>query len=342
MIKKNKNVPDSINKVAKFIDANLLIVPHSTIIVGLSGGPDSVFLLHTLMQLRAVYDHAIIAAHLNHEWRASAINDENFCRQLCSQWAIPLVVAHASELAFPIKSNRSKEDIGRQMRRHFFEHVRHEHNAQHIALAHHGDDQIETFFIRLVRGASLVGLSGMRPKNGYYIRPLLTRSKQEILDYVHTNKLAYVVDPTNADHDFLRNRIRLQLMPLLTEIDARATVNLKKTMAHLQQASAFIQTHADQAYARCTINDTALDISATLALDPVLQKWIIIHWLTQHGVQYTPSTSLIEEIVRFLRNTKSTTHTVGTWCIRKRKNYATIEPVTNSTNLKNSNVNNQQ
>ena len=172
-----------ISKVRKFIEKHRIIEPNSTIVVGLSGGPDSVCLLHVLRQLQEEYGLVLIAAHLDHEWRNNSKEDARFCKQYAESLGIHFVEAKASEIVGVRKYNGSKEELGRRLRRSFFESVMQKNNGHSIALGHHANDQQETFFLRMMRGASIAGLSGMKPKERGYLRPLLGCHKHEILEY---------------------------------------------------------------------------------------------------------------------------------------------------------------
>jgi len=234
-----------IARVARFCQAHDLVHPGTRIIVGLSGGPDSVFLLHALVALRDVQQLTLIAAHLDHGWRTTSAEDVAFCATLTNQLNVPFVHEHARNLAKMFNSTRhttgSLEDQGRRMRRTFFERVQHEHQAGAIALAHHQDDQHETFFIRLTRGAGLAGLAGIRPKAKQYIHPLLCCTKREILDTLHEHALPYQIDATNTDQKFLRNRIRTHLLPCLHNCDNRSQASLTRAIEQLQETDAYLE-----------------------------------------------------------------------------------------------------
>lgn len=145
--------------VVAYINTYALLPHGGTIIVGLSGGADSVFLLYALYMLRSTYNIQVIAAHFNHEWRGQAADrDEEFCKDLAQKLDIPFVRSSMSMLKNNITYNGSKEAIGRAARRTFFASAYTEYNADAVALAHHASDQIETFLIRLIRGASLLVL----------------------------------------------------------------------------------------------------------------------------------------------------------------------------------------
>ncbi len=145
-------------QITTFSNQHNLIPPHATLIVGLSGGPDSVLLLHYLAALAHTHNLTLIAAHLDHEWRPDSYKDVEFCQELTQRLGIKLVASKLSDLSLSRKFNGSKEEYARSMRRHFLEQIQHQYHANFIALAHHADDQQETFFIRMMRGTSLSGL----------------------------------------------------------------------------------------------------------------------------------------------------------------------------------------
>jgi len=315
----------SFQQIKQFVMHNKLIKPKKTIIIGLSGGPDSVYLFHFLLWLQKQIPFKFIAAHLDHQWRKESGKDAIFCQKLCKKYTIRLVTARASELDITIKKTGSKEDQARQYRRFFFAHIKKEYNADAIALAHTQDDQIETFFIRLIRGATVSGLSCMRPKQNDYIRPLLTTTKKDILAYLKRRKISYLTDPTNISPKFLRNRIRLELIPVLHKIDPRTELNILKTINAMQETEDFLEEFSKKTLETISIiknNNRNLNIKAFLALNPFLQKRVLLQWLYEAQIPFTISTGLITEIIRFLKNKKSTTHQIDTWQITKKQNYA--------------------
>ena len=301
-----------------------LIPDNATIILGLSGGPDSVFLLHFLAVMRQEKNLHLIAAHLNHEWRPEAEKDEQLCHELCQQLGISFVGKKMSELNLTLKFNGSKEEIGRKARRQFFESLAKEHNAQAIALAHHADDQMETFFIRLIRGASLAGLAGMKPKDGLYIRPLLDIKKEQILEYLHEHNIAYALDASNQSEDYLRNRIRNSVIPGLKQCDDRFDANFSSTHDHLQQTEEFLQQLAQKTFAEIS-SENGINIQKLLALHPILKTRILILWLCQAKVPFIPSQGLFDEMLRFLEKPGPGTHVFyGKWQIIKANLQANI------------------
>lgn len=286
--------------ISQFCWEHNLITPGSTIVVGLSGGPDSVFLLHYLAALREKCNLTLVAAHLDHGWRTESARDAEFCQKLAAQHRIPLVIKNLKDASVDFKYNGSQEELGRKARRGFFEQVAQEYQATRIALAHHADDQMETFIIRLIRGASLSGLAGIKAYDGLYIRPLLTISKQEILDYLHNNQIPYVIDTSNQSDVYLRNRIRNSVIPALKTCDDRFEKNFATTHAKLAQTEEFLQKLCEKNLRELSDEKMNLDIQKLLEFDPVLRNRVLVNWLIMHEVPFTPSQGLLDEIVRFL------------------------------------------
>lgn len=310
-------------KIESFCITHHLITPNSTIIIGLSGGPDSVFLLHFLHSIKEKYNLTLIAAHLNHGWRQESAHDEQFCKNLAAQFSINFVAQHASEITITRKFSGSKEDLGRQLRRAFFARIAQEHTASTIALAHHQDDLVETFFIRLLRGASITGLASIRAHQDNYIRPLLCVTKQEILTYLHEHAIPYCTDLTNEHDVFLRNKIRKYLIPAAQQCDARAPKTMVNTIEQLQEVDDFLETLTQETYARIAPNNL-LELEQLAQLHPYLQKRIIMHWLCAYTVPFTPSDAFFDELLRFLLQGTAKEHTIGTWLIVKKGKKATI------------------
>ncbi len=313
-----------INQIHSFITQHQLLPDSGTVIVGLSGGPDSIFLLHVLTPLHREKKISLIAAHLDHEWRADSSHDVTFCQRVADELQIPFVHAKASELATTLKKNGSQEELGRKLRRTFLENVAHTHGAKAIALAHHLQDQEETFFIRLIRGTTLTGLIGMRPKHGLYVRPLLETNKVDILQYLHEHNIAYLTDPTNVSENYLRNRIRLKVLPALQESDARFNHNFLRTVHNLQAAEQVLDDLTRALFseiATSTDGTHYLHLPKFFSHNDYLQKRILLYWLILEQVPFVPTESFFEEIVRFLKQPQEKDHTLHRkWSLIKEKN----------------------
>lgn len=315
---------DDFNSINSAISVLQSIPSNATIIVGFSGGPDSVGLLHLFMQFKTTHNIQIVAAHLDHQWRAESAQDAIWCKQFCKQYNIPFISQASSELPYKPQHNGSKEETGRLLRRHFLEKIAQQHKAYAIALAHHQDDQIETFFIRLLRGSSIAGLTGMKAQDGLYLRPLLHSTKQDILNYLAHHQLPYLIDSSNESKAFLRNRIRHDLLGPMNNIDARWHTTIPACIKQLQLTNDFIEQQAAQAIENITIEHGTdrLNTQMFLQLHPVLQHQILMTLIIKHKYAITPSTNFFKEIIRFLQSNKHQQHNIhSSACIKKKQNY---------------------
>ncbi len=316
-----------VKRVTHFIYVHQLINNGDAVVVGLSGGPDSVFLVHVLHVLRESMKLRLLCVHLDHEWRPESEHDAQFCACMCARLNIPFMCARASTLDFVLRKNRSKEDRGRQMRRALFEQQRERFGAASIALAHHADDQLETFLVRLARGASVSGLAGMRAHNGTYIRPLLCVHKTEILQYLHEHHIDYVIDASNESAQFLRNRIRHGLIPAMRSTDARFEYNTQRVIGHLRETDEFLTRMTREAlvYATKIVDEQILlDLNFLKELDPFLQKRVLVQWLVAYCIPLVLSEHLLAEIMRFLQNKKSANHIFNGWQLVKKHHMLAI------------------
>ena len=193
------------------------------ILAAVSGGLDSMTLLHALHSLAEKSRWKIVVAHFNHQLRGrSSDADERLVRKLTAKLDLPLVAGGADVKRFARESKLSVEMAARKLRHEFLARVAGERNISTVALAHHADDQVELFFIRVLRGAGGAGLAGMKWRSPSpvdakitLVRPLLGFSKPEILGLARAIKVAFREDATNHSNDILRNRIRNELLPLL-------------------------------------------------------------------------------------------------------------------------------
>lgn len=310
-----------INRIRDYILKNKLIEENSKVILGLSGGPDSTFLLHILRDLQKDFGFTLIAAHLDHEWRTNSSADVQFCKQICQDLNIAFFSSKISELNIETKFNGSKEEVGRIMRRFFLEKIAKENNANKIALAHHLQDQEETFLIRLIRGTTLSGLVSMKSIDGKYIRPLLEINKNEIINFLDEKSIRYLIDPSNESFLFLRNRIRIKVLPALKECDKRFDGNFLRTLNKLKEAEDYLQETTEKKYKEILTNNlNEIDITKFLELDNFLKHRILFFWLYRSEVKFELTEKFLHEILRFLGKPGSATHEIHhDWIIEKKK-----------------------
>jgi len=319
-------------KINNYQTKHKLLPSNSTVIVGLSGGPDSIFLLYFLLFLKKQLNLTIIAAHLDHEWRTESYQDVTYCKQVTNNLDIEFVSEKSSNITLTKKTKGSIEEQGRLLRRTFFENILYQNKGDLIALAHHNDDQQETFFIRLFRGAGVTGLAGIKPKNGPYIHPLLCIKKQNIINWLDKNNITYLIDPTNQNDQFLRNKIRNHILPELNQCDSRFNSSLNRTMERLHEADEFISMYTKKQYKTILLfhnNKIWININKLLTHSVYIKRQLLIHWFIQSKVPFTPSTQLFNEVLRFIKNSKNIEHTLyPSWKLTKKtiesKQYVTI------------------
>lgn len=314
-------------KIEHYIAKHNLFPQGTKVVIGLSGGPDSVFLFHFLTQLHKTNSISLIAAHLDHQWRPSSVHDEQFCRTLAHEYDIPFVSARLNDLTIPIKKNGSQEEYARKARRFFLEQVLHDHCADYIALAHHAQDQQETFFLRLIRGSSLTGLTVMKPKIGYYVRPLLEIKKTDILAWLTHNNYTYCIDETNESPKYLRNRIR-KTIETLRESDTRFDHSFSATLQRLQNTEQFLEKYTNELFFNITeqSNDKIiLNCKKFTALDPIIRHRILLKLFIVQQIPFYPTETFFNEVIRFLQTDRGGTHAIHEhWTIVKKQGKAYI------------------
>lgn len=223
------------NIVRTYIEKQQLLSGDGPVLVGLSGGADSVALLALLVQL----DYPCVALHCNFHLRGDeSVRDEQFAREMARILDVPFYKIDFDTTAYGAEHHLSIEMAARELRYNWFEEMRLRLGAQAIAVAHHRDDSVETVLMNLVRGTGIRGLGGIRPKNGYVVRPLLAVSRSEILDWLAEQQLSYVTDSTNLSDAYTRNFIRLRVLPLLEELNPSVKAAIARTADHLAETEA--------------------------------------------------------------------------------------------------------
>jgi len=219
-----------IQKVKDFIQTHQLIDDNDKLIVGLSGGADSMALLTILRKL----GYKFIAAHCNFHLRGEESNrDENFVQGYCKYNNIEYTSVSFDTYAYMKEKRISLEMAARDLRYNWFNQVKAEYNADKIAIAHHQDDSVETVLINLIRGSGIRGLTGIPERNGDIIRPMLNISRDEIMEYLAEKKIPFVNDSTNMEDDYTRNKIRLNIMPQLEAINPSVKQTISRTARYL-------------------------------------------------------------------------------------------------------------
>lgn len=255
-----------ISQVSTFIKTKCYLSHDDLHLVALSGGADSVCLLRVLLAL----GYNVEAMHCNFHLRGDESDrDELFCKELCEKHNVPLHIAHFDTKTYSALHHVSIEMAARDLRYGYFEQLLNDLDAADICVAHHKDDCAETLLMNIIRGTGIMGLTGIRPKNGHIIRPLLCVSRADIENYLTTLNQPYVTDSTNLVDDVTRNKIRLDIMPLLKGINPSVIDALSSTAQHVTEVMPLLDeaTIAYEKKAVCPTNDIKTDSDDGLIID---------------------------------------------------------------------------
>ena len=214
-----------------------------------SGGADSMALLHVLYSLQADMGFSLWAAHYNHLLRGEdSAEDAQLVAQYCRALEIPLTMCEGDVAAEAKKRGTGLEETGRQMRYAFFEDCAKSFSASRIVTAHHADDNLETLLLNLTRGAGLRGLSGIPPVRGQIVRPMLGVTREAVLDYVRANEIPYREDKSNADTRFARNRLRHEVLPILRDLNPQVSQLSAGTLRSLRDDQNYLEARSYELY----------------------------------------------------------------------------------------------
>ena len=232
------------------------------VLCAVSGGADSICLLHLLHAMSEEGGFTLAAAHYHHGMRgAAADSDAAFVEAFCKERNIPCVIEQGDVYGEAERRGLGVEETGRQLRYEFLRRTAAELGCDRIATAHNADDNLETLLLHLVRGAGLHGLAGIPPRRGDIVRPLLTTSRADIEAYLEEHKLSHVEDCTNSDDSYARNRIRHQVVPVLRQLNPRLTESAAETMGYLRADNDFLNAQAAAAcsHARWAEDDLVIE-----------------------------------------------------------------------------------
>ena len=222
----------------------------SCLILALSGGPDSVALLRMILD----EGYNVEAAHCNFHLRgAESDRDEAFCKNLCEKLGVKLHLVHFDTKEFAQLRGISIEMAARELRYRWFTQLAQDTGAEGVCIAHHSDDQVETILLNMLRGTGLKGLLGMKRKNGIFLRPLLGISRNEILQYLDAIGQDYVTDSTNLEDDAQRNKLRLDVIPMLEKVTPAAKQNILRMADNLGDVAEVVKQSLEDARQRCAM-----------------------------------------------------------------------------------------
>ena len=277
-----------LSKIARFIDETHLLDSRNSYLVALSGGADSVCLLLSLLRL----GYKVDAVHCNFQLRGvESSRDEKFVIGLCEEKGVKLHLIHFDTIAYAQLHHVSIEMAARQLRYSYFERLREDIGAADICVAHHQDDSVETLFLNLLRGTGLRGLTGIHPRQGHIVRPLLGVSRSEILEWLKHEQQPFVTDSSNLESEYQRNFLRNNILAVLKERMPHVDEQVLTTARRVSEALKVYDSAMDEALGRLVIDDS-IDISA-LNAEPSSES-ILFEWLTPKG--FSPAT--IEQVAR--------------------------------------------
>jgi len=306
-----KRSSELLQRFIRFSEKNDLFQPGQSILVAVSGGVDSVVLLHLFSRLRHSWQLRLFAAHLNHQIRgAEADADEVFVKNLCKEMAIPFHSERRDVLSFAREQKLSIETAARELRYEFLQHTAQSLQCALVATAHNANDQAETILDHIMRGSGVAGLVGIPVKRQSIIRPLLFATREEILDYASEMNLAFREDSSNKSFAYRRNKIRHVLLKMIQEFNPEVVPSLFRLGRIMGDVEEVLQAQAEEAFYNCLKgrddDKIILDYIQFLLYFKTIQKYVIQKALYHLG---GPNKSLtfeqFEELHAFLAKHKS-------------------------------------
>ena len=293
-------------KVLNFVKKNRIFEYGDRVILGVSGGADSVCMLHLLYSLQEELGITLYVVHVNHGIRKEeAERDAEFVRRISERLGLPYQVFHLNVPGIAREKKMSEEEAGRQARYEIFENVAMEMNANKIAVAHNLNDNSETVLFNLFRGSKLKGLTGIPVRRGKIVRPILCLSRTEIEKYLNDHNLEYCIDSTNQKTDYSRNKLRLEILPYIKDnINSKAEYNIVNAAESLREVYDYIEYQTDIAYKEFVVEEMLLNSAQELS--PVILKEVIRKWILHKTGKLKDITGThIDMVVQLLNNTVS-------------------------------------
>ncbi|QUG82032.1 tRNA lysidine(34) synthetase TilS [Bacillus nitratireducens] len=302
-----------VGKVDDFVKQHDVLKKHSTIVVGVSGGPDSLALLYYLLEKRAEKQLEIVVAHVDHMFRGNESHEDlQFVQSLCKELGVICETIRINVSQYQQQYGMNAQVAARECRYAFLETIMKKYDARYVALGHHGDDQVETILMRLVRGSTPKGYAGIAVKrpfhNGYLIRPLLGVTKEEIVDYCNKLKVITRIDPSNKKEVYTRNRLRKYVLPYLKEENPQVHEKFQKFSVQMQEDEAYLQELAfekmNKVITKKSDKQISLSIPAFESMSMPLQRrgiQLILNYLYEYKVPSSLSSIHIDKVIEFFK-----------------------------------------
>jgi tRNA(Ile)-lysidine synthase len=269
-------LPAIINTVVSSITRHAMVDNGSRILIGLSGGADSVCLLHVLTMLRQKYLISLHALYIDHGLRPGETDREiQFCCKICEQHETPFLTKSVDVKSYAKTGKLNMQEAARLLRYRTYEETAYEINANKIALGHTADDQAETILMRLFRGSGPTGLAGIPPVRKNIIRPLIEIERKDIENFLGSEGINFITDSSNAKKDYLRNRVRLSLMPILREFNPDITGTLSKTAAIFREEERYFEILVTKTLMKLISRKTETRIELFLTPFEIMDKVIM-------------------------------------------------------------------
>lgn len=292
-------------QVLDFIQNNTSLNPNDYIVIGVSGGPDSMALLDHLITYCKKIDVNIVCAHVHHNLRIESDDEALFVKEYCTKYNI---IFEMTKLNYD--NNNFSEALGHEMRYQYFDTIVRKYHAKYLFTAHHGDDLVETVLMRLVRGSSLVGYAGFNSvvDRGTYkiLRPLVEVTKKDILKYLKDNNIPYVIDSSNNYDNYTRNRYRKYILPKLKEEDQNVHLKVLKYNHLLNEYNDFVEVYVESIYSNIVKNNiisiTKLKEQKTIIIKCIISKWL--HNIYKDSIKLI-NTKHIENIISLVNSSKA-------------------------------------
>lgn len=271
-------------KIYEFVTKYGLIENGDKIVLGVSGGPDSICMLDIFykIKLEGLLQFEMFVAHVNHSLRENAILDEEFVKRFCEKIGVPCFVKQVDVMQIAKSEKRGLEETGRKVRYAFFDEIQEKVGANKIAIAHNQNDHAETIIMNILRGTGTKGLVGMEKINGKYIRPLLDTKRLEIEEYLRENKISARLDESNHDNSYTRNKIRNIVLPYIQkEFNPNIVDTLERLSSLAKEQEEYFYRETKKIFEQiCMLeeeHEIILNLKQFHQIEEILQKRVILY-----------------------------------------------------------------